>query len=66
MSKKTVSKYTKAVGVKASQIKALVKQGYTIGQIAAKYKISRVTLYKRFPEVKGLSSHGSRVSKKLK
>ncbi len=66
MSKKIVSKYTKAVGVKASAIKALVKQGYTIGQIAAKYKISRVTLYKRFPEVKGMSSHGARVSKKLK
>ncbi len=64
MAKKIIkkkSRYTTLVGVKASNIRALIRKGWTIGQIAVEYGCSRITIYRRFgDEIKGLSPVGRR------
>lgn len=63
MAKRNVkkSRFTALVGVKASNIRALIRKGNTIGQIAVMYGCSRLTIYRRFgDEIKGLSPMGRR------
>lgn len=59
--RKSKPRQYKAVGLKASTVRRLIRSGLTIGQIAKQYDITRVTLYKRFgAEIKGLSKRGPR------
>lgn len=66
MSKKIVTKPGKLAKVKATNITGLLRKGYTVGQVAKFYKVSRVALYAKFGDaIKGISGRGSRVTKKL-
>lgn len=57
----------KAVGLKASTVRRLIRSGMTVGEICLQYEISRPTMYKRFgPEIKGMSPRGRRPGKKAK
>lgn len=66
MSKKIVVR-GKLAAVKASNVRKLLRQGYTVGQVAQYFKVSRVALYAKFgEEMKGISGRGARVTKALK
>lgn len=50
-----------AVKLKASTIRRLIRQGKTVGQIADKFRCTRMTLYRRYgKQFKGLASKGNR------
>lgn len=62
---KQKTRKTKLVGVKASNIRALIRKGNTITGIARVYGCSVKTIYARFgAEIKGLSPAGRRWPKK--
>lgn len=70
MAKKIVKTFDctpgKLAKVTLAQVKKLLSSGYTVGQVAGKYGVSRVALYAKFPGIKGISGHGNRVTKKIR
>lgn len=61
---KSNTRLKKAIGLKASTIRRLIRTGMTIGAIAAMHQVTRKTLYTRFGDaIKGLSKRGRRAAK---